>query len=204
MKMPKMVTNTNASAKASSGLTGIGRGDVAWFSLFVLAGSLAILHPLILLVCLAIAAALAFCWVVVSYVHRQGLEMWQVMTLLAVSGYMLLNYGFENLTFHLGGVPIIISYGLMYAALALAVSSHHRSLAAAIKEPAVLCMLALVIFTSLHLAFDLPSYGLWGICDSTIFFDRLFLLLGFFLARKANSTSFLIKWLMVVFVVNLI
>jgi O-antigen ligase len=199
-----MATNTSTGVKASPLLGKIGRGDIAWFSLFVLAGGLAILHPLFLLICLAVAAALGACWAVVSYVHRQGLEMWQLMTLIAVSGYMLLNYGFENLTLHVGGVPIIISYGLMYAALALAVSSHHRSLATAIKEPAVLCMLALLVFTFLHLAFDLPSYGLWAIRDSTMCLDGLFMLLGLAWARKVNSTSFVIKWLMVVFVVNLI
>jgi O-antigen ligase len=204
MKMPKMVTNTSAGVKTSSLLTKIGRGDVARFSLFVLAGSLAILYPVFLLCCLAAAAALGLCWVAVSYVRRQGLELWQILTLIALSGYMLLNYGFENLTLHVGGFPIIVSYGLMYAALVLAVFTHHRSLATAIREPTVLCMLALLVITALHLVVDLPSYGIWAIRDSSMCLDGLFMLLGLLWAMKANSTSFLIKWLMVVFVLNMV
>jgi O-antigen ligase len=201
-KMPKMVTNTSASV--SSRLDGIGLRDVAWFALFVLAGSLAILHPLFLLSCVAVAVALGFCWVVVIYLRREDLELWQGLVLIAVSGYMLLNYGFENLALHVGGFPIIISYGLMYAALALAVFAHRRSLATAIREPAIACMLGLFVLALLHLAVDIPSYGLWAIRDSTMCLDGLFMLLGLFWAMKAKSTVFLTKWLLVVFVLNLI
>jgi hypothetical protein len=204
MTIPKMVTNTSASAKSSPRLTKINQRDVAWFSLFVLVGVLAILYPLFVLVCLAAAATLGLCWLAVVQVRRAGLEFWQVPLLIAVTGYLLLNYGFENLSLHIGGFPIIISYGLMFASLALAVSGRRHLLARALKEPAMLCVLALLGLTALHLVVDIPSYGLWAVRDSSMCLDGIFMLLGMLWAMKTNSTFFLTKWLMVVFVLNAI
>jgi hypothetical protein len=204
MKMPNMVTKTSGSLKSGPRLTKIDRGDVAWFSLFVLAGSLAILYPLVLLVCLAVTVTSGLCWLVVVQVRRAGLELWQVLVLIAVSGYMLLNYGFENLAFHVGGFPIIVSYGLMFASLGLAIFAHHDVMAKALTEPAVLCMLGLLVLTFFHLAVDIPSYGIWAIRDSSMCLDGMFMLLGMLWAMKANSTLFFGKWMLVVFVLNLV
>jgi len=202
--MPNMVTKTSGSLKSGPRLTKIDRGDVAWFSLFVLAGSLAILYPLVLLVCLAVTVTSGLCWLVVVQVRRAGLELWQVLVLIAVSGYMLLNYGFENLAFHVGGFPIIVSYGLMFASLGLAIFAHHDVMAKALTEPAVLCMLGLLVLTFFHLAVDIPSYGIWAIRDSSMCLDGMFMLLGMLWAMKANSTLFFGKWMLVVFVLNLV
>jgi O-antigen ligase len=178
-------------------------GAVAWFSLFVLVGVLAILHPFSLLGCLAVAATSGFCWLAVVYLRREHLEAWQVLLLIALTGYILLSYGFENLAFHVGGFPIIISYGLMYAALALAFLAHKNLMAAALKEPAIRCMLALFVLALLHVVVELPSYGIWAIRDATMCLDGIFMLLGLFWALKPNSTVFVTKWLMVVFVLNM-
>jgi hypothetical protein len=206
MKTHKMVTNTSASLKSGTLLTKIDRGDVARFSLFVLVGCLAILYPVFVLGCLAAAATLGFGWLVVGHVRRAGLELWQVLVLIALTGYQLLNYGFENLAIHIGGFPIIISYGLMYASLALAliVSGRQHLMARSLKEPAVLCMLALLVFTLFHLLLDIPKYGIWALRDGSMCLDGMFMLLGLLWATKPNSTSFLTKWMMVVFAVNMI
>lgn len=203
MKVAKMVANTSSNPRLGTRLGRLDRGDLAWFALFVLAGSLAILYPLVLLIGVVVAATVAFCWVGVVQVRRAGLELWQVFVLIGVSGYMLLNYGFENLTFHLGGFPIIISYGLMYAALALAIFAHHESIAKTLKEPAILCMVALLILTVFHLAIDLPRYGLWALRDSSMCLDGMFMLLGMLWAMKAKDTVFFGKWMLVLFVLNL-
>jgi O-antigen ligase len=195
------MTNSSLSVKGRS--LQVGRGEVVWFSLFVLAGGLAILHPFILLGCLACAVVLGFCWLMVVSLQRAQLEVWQVLVLIAMTGYILLSYGFENLAFHIGGVPIIVSYGLMYAALFLAAFAHRRSLVKAIKEPTVVCVLGLLVLTLLHLVVDIPSYGLWAIRDSTMCLDGIFMILGLLWAIKPNSTVFMTKWLMVVFVLNL-
>jgi O-antigen ligase len=201
--MPDIVTNSSASAEASSRLRRIDLRAVTWFSLLVLLGGLATVYPIFALECLAAVATLGCCWLAAVRLRRAGMELWQMLLLIAVSGYMLLNYGFENLAFHVGGFPIIISYGMMYASLALAVFSRRQWIARVAKEPAVLCMLALVGLTFLHFVVDLPSYGLWAIRDATMCLDGLFMLLGLFWAMKANSVSFLSKWLLVVFVLNM-
>jgi O-antigen ligase len=201
--MAKTLTNTSTSLQSSPRLGKIDLGDVARFSLFALLGGLAILRPLVLVVCLAVAAALGFCWLMVKGLQRAHLELWQALLLIALTGYMLLSYGFENLAFHIGGFPILISYGLMYAALALAVFRYRHLMTRALHEPAILCMLGLFAIALLHLAVDMPSYGIWAVRDATMCLDGIFMLLGLLWAMKPNSSVFLTKWLMAVFVLNL-
>lgn len=203
------MTNTNASLESSARLRKIGGGSIAQFSLFLLVGSLvsslAILYPLFVLVSLATAAALGLCWLAAVHLRRERLELWQVLVLIALTCYLLLNYGFDNLSIHIGGFPIIISYGLMYASLALAVcAAAQHSMARALKEPAVQCMLGLLVLALFHLVVDIPSYGVMAVRDSTMCLDGIFMLLGLLWAMKRNAAVFLTKWLMVVFVLSLI
>lgn len=204
MNTPELVTNTRASLEWIPRPPKTRRGDIAWFSICALVGSVAVLYPFFDLGCLATAAALGICWLVVVHVRRVGLELWQVLLLIALTGEMVLNYGFDNLTIHVGGIPVIISYGLVYASLALAVVAHQRSLARALKEPAMLCVLALIVLALFHFVVDIPSYGLWAIRDASMFLDGIFMLLGLLWAMKKNGTVTLTKWLMAVFVLNMI
>lgn len=201
--MPKNPTNVSASVQTGLRLKTIDRGDVAWFSLFVLVGGLAIVHPFGLLGGIAAAIGLGLCWLAVVYLRREHLEVWQMLVLIALTGYILLSYGFENLAFHVGGFPIIVSYGLMYAALGLAFLAHRHLMARALQEPAVLCMLALFVLTLLHLVIEIPSYGIWAVRDATMCLDGIFMFLGVLWALKAKSAVFMTKWLMVVFVLNM-
>lgn len=203
LKMPKNSSNANAGFQSSVRFKKMDPGDVAWFSLFVLVGGLAILHPFGLLGGIAAAIGLGLCWLALVYLRRQNLEVWQMLLLIALTGYILLSYGFENLAFHVGGFPIIVSYGLMYAALGLAFLTHRHLMARALKEPAVLCMLVLFVLALLHLVIEIPSYGIWAVRDATMCLDGIFMLVGLFWALQANSTVFMTKWLMVVFVLNM-
>ncbi len=202
--MPDMVTNSSTSLKSSPRLTRIDLRGVAWFSLFLLVGGSAILYPLVVLCCLAAVAVLGLCWLVVTYVRRANLELWQVLTLVALSGYTLLTRGFENLTIHVGEFPIIVGYVLIYASLALALFSRRQVVASALKEPAVLCMLALFVFAVLHLAVDVPSYGIWALRDSTMCLDGMFMLLGMAWAVKSKNSIFLARWLLGLYVLNML
>ena len=201
--MSKNATNTSVSLQTGIRLRKIDPRDLLWFSLFVLVGGLAILHPFGLLGGIAAAVGLGLCWLAVVYLKREHLEVWQVLLLIALTGYILLSYGFENLAFHVGGFPIIVSYGLMYAALALAFLAHRHVMARALKEPAIRCMLALFVLALLHLVIEIPSYGIWAVRDATMCLDGIFMLLGLLWALQANSSVFLTKWLMVVFVLNM-
>ena len=202
METPEVVSSIHARLEPGARSTTIAGGDVALFAAFFLVGSLAMLYPFAALGCLAVVAALVFCWLALRYVRRAGLDAWQVVLLMALTGYVLLNYGFENLAIHLGRVPIIISYLLMFAAFALAAFSRPQLLMRAQKEPAMLCLLALLLLAFLHLVLDVPAHGLWAIRDASMFFDGIFLLLGLLWAMKGNSTIPLMKWLMVVLLLN--
>jgi hypothetical protein len=202
--MPDVATNSSANLKSSPRLARIDLRAVAWFLLFLLVGSLAMLYPLVVLGCLAAVAVLGLCRLVVTRVQRANLELWQVLTLIALSGYTLLTRGFENLTVHLGGFPIIVGYVLIYASLGLAIFSRRQLVASALKEPPVLCMLALLVFAVLHLAVDFPSYGIWALRDSTMCLDGMFMLLGMAWAMKSNNIAFLARWLLALYVLNML
>jgi O-antigen ligase len=201
MDTPEMVRNTSASFKPN--VRSIPVGDVVLFAVFFLVGSLVVLSPFLAFGCLAAVAALAFGWLAIMYFRHAALEVWQVLLLIAMTGYTLLNYGFENLTIQVG-VPIIISYVMMFASLAVAAFSRPHLMMRAWKEPAMLCLLALLLLTLLHLVVDIPSYGIWAFRDASMFFDGIFLTLGLLWAIMGKSTMPLMKWLMVVFLFNLV
>jgi len=202
--MPDVVTNSSASVKPNPHPARIDLRSVAWFLLFLTIGGLAVLRPLFVLGCLAAAVTLGLCRLIVTYVRRANLELWQLLTLVAVSGYTLLTRGFENLTLHIGGFPIIVGYVLIYISLIFAVFSHRQLLASALKEPPVLCMLALLVFAVLHLVIDVPSYGIWALRDSTMCLDGIFMLLGMAWAMKSNNIAFLARWLLGLYVLNML
>jgi len=157
------------------------------------------IHAVGLLIGLAVLAAI---WLGFSYLRRSGLEMWQIVLLMALSGYLVLNYGFENLAFHLGGLPIILSYLLMFGALGLALYRHPNLLRIAGQEPAVFFLLAMFGLACLHLVIDLPKYGIWAIRDASICFDCMFIVLGLLWSQRKESLTPLMKWLMVILLVN--
>lgn len=51
---------------------------------------------------------------------NSGLAIWQILSLLALTGYVVLSYGFANWVFRLGGVPFPIGHLLAFGALLIA------------------------------------------------------------------------------------
>ncbi len=177
--------------------------DALYLAVLSLTGALGILYQRAALIFVAAVLGLSLFWWITVRLRRMGLEIWQSLLLMTLSCYMLLNYGFENITIHVGGIPLIVSYALMYMSFALAVYSSRHWIVRALTEPAMLCLLALLLFSVLHLFVDVPSYGLWAVRDSTMILDGLFVVLGLLWAREANSITVLIKWLMLITVINL-
>jgi O-antigen ligase len=203
MDTQDVVRDMRAGLEVSAPSTRISASGVILFALFFLVGSLAISYPPFVVGCFAAVAMLGFGWLALRYMGRADLDLWQGFLLTALTGYLILNYGFENLSIH-AGVPIIISYLLMFASLFLAGFSRPQLLIKTVKEPAVLCLFVLLLLTFLHLALDVPTYGLWAIRDASIFFDGIFLALGLLWAMKRNSTIPLMKWLTVLLLLNLV
>jgi len=152
--------------------------------------------------------ALSLAWVafavLTARLSRAGTEVWQLLVMLALTGYIILNWGFANLAFRVAGMPLIIGHALMFAALALAAFSNPNRLVVALREPAILCLSALVLLSSIHLIVDVPRYGLYAVRDSSVFLEGVFLVLGLAWARKETNLLPLMKFLFAVFLVNLI
>lgn len=180
------------------------RRDILLFTGLSILGALGVLYSAVALTLLAVLAAMILTWWAVALLKRHGLELWQALLLIPLTGYMLLNYGFENITIHLGSFPIIVSYVLMYICLALALYHSRRSIGIAINEPASICFLVLLVFSLVHLLFDIPSAGLWAIRDATMVLDGLFLFLGIFWSLQPNGLRILAKWLIGIFVLNML
>jgi hypothetical protein len=201
--MSNTLTNPNPGVRTQPRGRKLDLRVVAGFSVAVLIGILGTVLPWLALGCLAAILVAGLSWLVLVYLRRASLELWQMFIVIALSGYLLLNYGFENLALHVGGIPIIISYGLMYGAMALALLTQRGLIATGLKEPAVVCMLGMMGLAALHLVLDLPAFGVMAIRDASMFLDGMFMLLGIAWGMKKNSIEFVAKWLLVVFSINL-
>ncbi len=169
------------------------------FIFFVLVGFLLGGHPLFALVAAAIAG---LAWAARLLLPVLRSQMWQILVLVALSGYILLNYGFANLAFRVGGVPLIIGHGLMFAALALAAVGGSIHMGKALREPTAWLLLALTLLTLLHLVSDIPRYGFYAVRDASIFLESIFVLLGLAWGRQRGGLKVLMQWLLFLFSLN--
>ncbi len=171
------------------------------FSFFVLFGASVMLYPLPALGLFVTIGAVSLVFLIV----RSGrLEFWQLLLLTALTGYMVLNYGFENISLHVGPFPIIIGHTLMFAALGLAVLRYWRLVRHALAEPAMILILVLIVLSCVHLVFNIPRYGLYALRDASLTFEGIFLLLGLLWAIERRNTDLLMKWLFLVLVLNFV
>jgi len=137
--------------------------------------------------------------------HRMEIEPWQTVTLITLTGYVVLNYGFENLSVPVGPLRFIpVGELLMGAALTVAILRFRGpQFRDALRDPSIICVLALLALTLIHLALDLPEYGLYALRDGTSSFEALFLLLGILWAARERNIELLTKWLMFLFIVTM-
>ncbi|HUZ48087.1 MAG TPA: hypothetical protein VMW54_15750 [Terriglobia bacterium] len=132
-----------------------------------------------------------------------NLDLWQVLMLVALAGFIILNYGFVNLTFYAGGIPIIVGHSLVFAALGLAVFKSRGKIFRVLRDPAALCLLAMLPLAILHLMIDVPRYGLYAIRDASMFLETIFILLGLFWSTRERDALPLVKWLFFIFIVSM-
>jgi O-antigen ligase len=179
--------------------TGKGAIAVIGLFLFILIGMIAAIYPSATGIALLATTAVV---VVLSRCHRNGIETWQIITLACLTGYIVLNYGFENLSIPLGPLQFLpIGELFMGAALLLAVFRYHGPvLRGALQNAPVLYTLALLLLTLIHLAMDVPNYGLYALRDATSSFEAIFLILGILWASQERNVELLTKWLMWLFI----
>jgi len=179
---------------------GKGATAVIGLFLFTLIGLIVAIYPSATAVALVATTAVV---VILSRCYREGIETWQIITLTCLTGYIVLNYGFENLSIPLGPLQFLPAGELfMGVALALAVFRYHGPVfRGALQNAPVLYTLALLLLTIIHLAVDVPNYGLYALRDSTFSFEAVFLILGMLWANQERNIELLTKWLMLLFIV---
>ena len=172
-----------------------------WLSACLLLGVAIILFQDTLLLILAAAAGL---YLVVRAISS-FVPVWQAFTLASLTGFILLNYGFENFVAgHVAGVPLLVGEILMFAGLALAWLNQPGPGARVIfRDPAMLCIVGLWVLTSIHLITEIPKFGLYALRDASVFFEAIFLVTGFLWTRSGNTLRTLNRWLLFVFIANL-
>lgn len=171
---------------------------------FAIATALGMLVASYPLVVLGVAVACLALYGIFQWCHGR-LEFWQTLVLLALTPYLILNYGFDNLAVGAGNVHFPIGELLMFAALALVVMGRQSwNLRSIMAEPSVVCLTALLLLSCAHLIVDVPRYGLYAVRDSSMFFEAVFLLLGAVWASNPQALQFLMRWMFLVFALNLL
>src|SRR5207249_3926497 len=144
------------------------------FALATALGALVASYPVAVLgaagACLALYGIFRWC--------HERLEFWQVLVLFALTPYLILNYGFDNLAVGAGGVQVPVGEALLFAALALLLGRQWWIVRSITAESSVVCLAALLLLSCAHLIVDVPRYGLYAVRDSSMFFEAVFLPLG--------------------------
>jgi len=153
----------------------------------------------------ALAAATILAAVLVA-AYRTEIETWQLLTLSSMTGYVVLNYGFENFNLPVGPLRFLpLGELLMAVALLLAVRRYSGAeLREALRHPSMICILSLLLLTMVHLASDVPQYGVYALRDATSSFEAVFLLLGMVWAARERNIELLSKWLLALCIVTLV
>jgi len=123
---------------------------------------------------------------------------------MALSGYIVLNYGFANVALRIGGLPVILGHALMFAGLTFALLDRRSSMVSALRDPAILSLAGLILLSVIHLCFDVPRYGLMAFRDASLHLEGVFILTGWLWGTEEPVRKALTKWLFAVFVANLL
>lgn len=168
----------------------------------IILGTLIILNPWGMLLLLS---SVFLSGIMVSMVLAIGnLSFWQKLAFFSLTGYMILNYGFANWTFHLGKIVIPIGHLFSFVALILALSRNTDSFNPFVRKPIVICWLLLLVMSIIHLVIDIPKYKAYAIRDVSFIVEGIFLLLGFIWARNLNNIKLFTRVLTIVFFLNFI
>ena len=124
------------------------------------------------------------------------------MVLTALGFYIILNYGFENLALHIGPVPVVVGETLMFAAFATVMFRYRGLLKLVTNDPCFICLMILLVLACLHLLWDVPRFGLYAFRDASIYIESLFFLVGMVWAMEGKNKRTLLKWFVLVFLVN--
>jgi hypothetical protein len=174
----------------------VDRKTLFGFAIATTLGVLVAAHPIPAFVGIAVCTSLCL---IVRWC-RGRMEFWQALVLLALTPYIILNFGFDNLAINYFPVGEL----LLLLALALVIRETKSDLLKrTLLDPPVVCLIALLLLSCLHLIIDVPRYGLYAVRDSSMFFEAVFIVLGIVWAQNPRGTQLLIRWLFLILLVNL-
>jgi O-antigen ligase/polysaccharide polymerase Wzy-like membrane protein len=174
---------------------------IPWLGLCLLSGLAFSVFQSALLIAMLSAGLLFIFYVAV----RRRMQIWQAFVLISLTGFIILNYGFENLIVgYVVGIPLVIGEIVMFGGLVLGLRKHWKSAGALFRDPAMKCIVVLWILACIHLISDYPRFGLYAFRDASVFFEAIFLLAGFLWTREEHSIKMLDQWLLFLFIINLV
>ncbi|HZQ51582.1 MAG TPA: O-antigen ligase family protein [Bryobacteraceae bacterium] len=169
----------------------------------ILAAAMFVVYPFAVLI--AVAAVLLLLAVRSAVPAR--LEWWQAIVAISLAGFVVLNYGFENLILgRVAGVPLLFGEFMMFGGLLLAIRKQGiRQLQPAFRDPIMRCLVFLMAFSALHLVFNVPRYGLYAFRDASLYVEGvLFVPAGYLWANERNGTKRFVQCLIVIFTLNVL
>lgn len=147
----------------------------------------------------ACVALLLFRWLIPA-----RLELWQALMALSLGGFIILNYGFENLVIaRIGGAPLLVGEFSMLLGVLLAIRKLGFSqLKPLLGDPVARCFLFLLMFAIVHLAIDIPRFGLYALRDASPYFEAIFLSAGYLWASEKNGIRRFLQCLLIILTLN--
>jgi O-antigen ligase len=151
------------------------------------------------------AMAVGVALLAVHWVIRARLQLWQTLMAISLAGFIILNYGFENLVIgRVAGVPLLVGELMMLGGLLLAIRKHGISqLRRVLRDPIALCLVFLLAFSAVHLTVDIPRFGMYALRDASLYFEAVFLAAGYLWASENDGVKRFVQCLLVIFTLNL-
>jgi len=136
-----------------------------------------------------LAALVVLCCSVLLLVRTMvKLSLWQNIVVISLTGLLVLSYGFANLAVDVV-VAVPVAHLLMFSALILALRRRLHTLKPLLREPTCWCLAGLSLLTSIHLAMEIPRYGLYALRDANFVLESVFLLLGYLWAVRREAAE---------------
>jgi len=132
------------------------------------------------------------------------LPIWATVSLVPLTGYVVLNYGFANWAVRLGGFVLPIGHLLAAASLAMMIYSRGWRMGRFLREPALVAWLLLLSLSVAHLVVNIPRYGSYAVRDANFVLEGVFIMLGLAWASQRVARHRFLAALALLFIVNFI
>ena len=149
---------------------------------------------------IALAVTVGLIWSVAAV--ATAWPIWQSAVLVALGGYVVLNYGFTNLMLPFVGV-IPVGHLLVLVGVIALLLTRGRDLRTLLKEPLLYFVAAMLIETLIHVALEFPRFGADAVRDSSVIFEMMVAcVIGFAWAQRIDDRERFVRALAVLLLLN--